>query len=399
MNDSHSVRDASPASHFSLGGVLTISAGHLLHDTYSAFLAPLLPLLIERLSLSLTIAGTLTLFTGLPSLFQPFIGYVAERVNLRYFAVLAPILTATIMSLIGRAPNLGVLILMVTTVGLSSASFHAPAPATITRLSGSRLGLGLSLFTMAGELGRVLGPLLIVSAVSWWSLEGTYRLAFIGLVASALLYWQLRQLPLQPERKGWPALAPIVRDMRSSLLPIVALLATRAFILAAVSTYLPTFMTTKGASLWMAGASLSIIEMAGVAGVLVGGTLSDRWGRARVLQLAFLIAPGLMLAFLSVDGWAVFPLLVLLGFTSLSTMPVLMAVAMECFTENRATASGVFMALTFILGSIATVVIGFVGDHWGLQTAYTGSAIITWLGLPFTFLLPRRRPSITPVGA
>jgi len=106
-----------------------------------------------------------------------------------------------------------------------------------------------------------------------------------------------------------------------------------------------------------------------------------------------------MLLFLSVDGWAVFLLLVLLGFTALSTMPVLMAVAMECFTENRSTASGVFMALTFVLGSIATVTMGFVGDHWGLQTAYTGSAIIMWLGLPFTFLLPRRRPSTTPANA
>ena len=48
--------------------VLAIAGGHFVHDTYSAFVAPLLPLIIERLSLSLMLAGSLTLYLQIPSL-------------------------------------------------------------------------------------------------------------------------------------------------------------------------------------------------------------------------------------------------------------------------------------------------------------------------------------------
>ncbi|NOR88829.1 MAG: hypothetical protein GQ524_01100 [Anaerolineales bacterium] len=36
---------------FQSGHVVTLSAGHAVHDTYTAFLAPLLPVLIEKFSL------------------------------------------------------------------------------------------------------------------------------------------------------------------------------------------------------------------------------------------------------------------------------------------------------------------------------------------------------------
>ena len=68
---------------FNLGQVLTLAGGHLVHDTFGAFLNPLLPLIIEKLNLSLVLAGSLTLFSRLPSLLHPFIGLWADRIDLR----------------------------------------------------------------------------------------------------------------------------------------------------------------------------------------------------------------------------------------------------------------------------------------------------------------------------
>jgi len=48
------------AEQFQTDRVLTISAGHAVHDTYTGFLPPLLPALIETLSLTNTEAGLLT---------------------------------------------------------------------------------------------------------------------------------------------------------------------------------------------------------------------------------------------------------------------------------------------------------------------------------------------------
>ena len=85
--------------------VLTIAGGHFTHDTSSAFYAPLMPLIQEKLSLSYGSVGILAMLIQLPGLITPFIGYLADRVSVRYFVIFAPAVTATFMSLLGLAPS------------------------------------------------------------------------------------------------------------------------------------------------------------------------------------------------------------------------------------------------------------------------------------------------------
>ena len=374
-------------SPFNLSGVLAVTAGHLLHDTYSAFIFPVLPLLIDKLSISLAMAGALMLFMRFPSLFQPFIGYFADRINLRYFMILAPLLTSIMMSLLGLAPSLGVLIVILTVVGISSAAFHAPAPAAVSGFSGSRLGFGLSLYQMGGELGRTLGPMFVVAAISWWSLEGMYRLVFIGLIASAALYWKLRGMPFEHQRRSNLKIGQIFTQMRPMLLPLTCVVVSRSLMSTALITYMPVYLDRQGASLWLVGGAITILEGAGVAGVLTAGALSDLWGRRNVILMAQVLAPLLLLAFLAVDGWLIFPVLVALGFAAFASTPVLIAIVLENFSENKATASGIFSAISFALGSMATILVGYAADHLGLRIAFTGSAIFAFVGIPFVFQL------------
>src|SRR5512136_1163891 len=90
---------------FQMKRVLTIISAHFIHDTYSAFLAPLLPSLIEKLSLTYTQAGSLSATTQLPSILNPIIGYLDDKVDLRMLIILAPALSATTMSCLGLVPN------------------------------------------------------------------------------------------------------------------------------------------------------------------------------------------------------------------------------------------------------------------------------------------------------
>jgi FSR family fosmidomycin resistance protein-like MFS transporter len=376
------------SSQFQTGRVLAIAGSHFLHDTYSAFIPPLLPLIIEKLSLSLTLAGSLTIFPQLPSLLQPFIGYLADRVNLRYFVILAPAVTVTLMSLMGLAPSYGTLALLLLVAGVSSASYHAPSPAVVGQLAGNRLGRGMSFYMIGGETGRVVGPLLVVSAVSWWTLEGSYRVMLPGLAASLILYWRLRDVPIHVEKQRDGSLRQVLRALRGPLLPLVGITLARSLLLGSLTTYLPTFLTLEGASLWLAGSSLSIYELAGVVGTFAGGTLSDHWGRKRIFLLTMASAPFLMLSLLAVRGWLLFPVLLALGLTAISASPVLLAVVQEHFPENRATANGVVLAISFVSRSLMVVGIGMVGDYLGLRTAFTLSALVTLLGVPFIFFLP-----------
>jgi FSR family fosmidomycin resistance protein-like MFS transporter len=176
--------------------------------------------------------------------------------------------------------------------------------------------------------------------------------------------------------------------MRPVMLPLVAVITVRAFVFASLTIYLPTYLTEHGAELWLAGASLSLLEGAGVVGALLGGWASDRIGRRRVLALAQATTPLLLFLFLATDGWLRFPLLLLLGLTLLAIGPVILAIVLESFPASRSFANGVFLSLSFAIRSLAVVVIGLVGDHLGLAPAFLGSGVLMLAGLPLLALLP-----------
>ncbi|MCJ7703763.1 MAG: MFS transporter, partial [Anaerolineales bacterium] len=142
--------DKESENEFQTERVITIFGAHFIHDTYTAFVAPLLPLIIEKLSLSLTMAGSLTAFLQLPAILNPFIGYLADKVSLRYFVIFAPAVTATLISSLGMAPNFVSLAVVLFITGISVAAFHAPAPAMVSRISGNRIGKGMSIFMAGG---------------------------------------------------------------------------------------------------------------------------------------------------------------------------------------------------------------------------------------------------------
>jgi FSR family fosmidomycin resistance protein-like MFS transporter len=363
-----------------------ILLGHLVHDTYTAMVPPLLPVLIEKLSLSLTAAGSLSAIMQLPAVLNPFFGYLADKISVRYFVILAPAITATLVSLIGLAPGYLSLAILLFGAGVSTASFHAPAPAMLARLSGQRVGYGMSLFMVAGSLGFTLGPLLAVWMVSAWSLEGMWRLMFIGWATSLFLFFRLRNVAARQEKPG--SLRAMLPAMGGIFVPIILFNLFRNPMIESLTTYLPTYVSGQGASLWIAGASLSVIELAGAAGSMTMGFWSDRVGRKKVLFTASLLTTLLALLFLRVQGWLTVPLLLALGFTGFSVMPVMLAIVQEQFPKNRATANGLYMMVIFLLRPIGTLVVGVLGDMFGLQNAFLISVLISFLTLPIILIFP-----------
>jgi len=370
---------------FQTDKVIPIAAGHFFHDIYTAFLAPLLPVLIERLSITLAQTGSLTAIMQIPALLNPFIGYLADKTRVQFFIILAPAVTATLLSSLGFASNYLGLAMILFAAGISVAAFHAPAPAMIAHVSGRKVGLGMSLFMASGELGRTVGPLLAVWVVSSWTLDGLFPIVILGWATSLVLFWRLRKVNTQPARPGsFKAVAPFLKTL---FLPLAMVNLFRNFLLESVSTYLPTYMNQQGASLWIGGAALSILELAGVGGALFSGTISDRFGRKWVLLLASLLSTILFLIFLNVQGWFLVPVLLILGFVSLSGTPVMMAVVQDHMSENRAIGNGVYMVIAFMLRVISTLTIGWIGDRYGLRFAFYGSAFINLLTIPFIITL------------
>lgn len=371
---------------FQTGQVLTIASGHFVHDVYSAFLAPLLPLLIEKMSLTLTLAGSLSAFLQFPAILTPLIGHFADKYNMRLLVILAPALTATMMSAMGIAPTYVILAIVLLLTGISVAFFHAPAPAMVGQISGRRVGKGMSWFMGGGELARTVGPIIAVWAASTWGLEGMFRVVVIGWATSAILFWRLRKIPLSARSRG--SLQSILPKLRTLFLPLLIISFFRMFMLVSMTTYLPTFLNLKGSSLFLAGASLSLLELAGVIGVLSSGPISDKFGRKPVLMGVMVLSPFLMLAFLNLSGWLLVPVLLSFGFVSISSGPVVLALIQDHFPENRAVSNGLYISMNFLIRSLAMLLVGMAGDTFGLQTAFIGSAGLALFSLIGIFMLP-----------
>jgi FSR family fosmidomycin resistance protein-like MFS transporter len=378
------------SARFRTGQVLIIAGGHFVHDVFSSFLAPWLPLLIEKLCLSLTMAGSLTIFLRLPSILTPVIGVIADRIDMRYMVIATPAVTAVCMSLIGLAPSYGLVCVLLTVAGFSAAVLHVPGPVMIAQVSGSQIGRGMSFFMAAGEFARTVGPLLAVAAVSLWGFERSFPVMIIGLVASGFLYWRLRHATKHCERSHDSSVVKTWRAMQGVWIPLICLVVARALLVASLGAFLPTFMVAQGRSLWFGGTALAVLEFAGVLGTMVSGIFSDRLGRRFVLLAAMITSPVLMLIFLATPAWALFPVLLLLGFNVFATAPVMLAIVQDHALGVRATANGIYMGINFLVVSGVTVLVGWTGDLLGLRAAFAWSALLALVGVPVMYFLPQQ---------
>ena len=377
-------------SSFQKERVLILSACHFIHDIYSSFLAPLLPFIIEKFSLNLTQAGLLSTIMQIPALLNPVIGKLADRTSVRYFIILAPAMTAIPMSLLAMAPNYIVLLALLFVAGVSVSLFHVPAPVMVYRVSGGKTGRGMSFFMTGGELARTLGPLAIIGAVSVLGFDGYYPVMIIGILASLLMYFKFRDIPIISSSSEKPSIRRTMKELKGILVPLAGIVIVRGFMHASLTAFLPLYIMQETADVWLAGISLSLFEAAGVVGILTIGTLSDRFGRRNMLLFSLVIAPMSLLVFISSPAWLQFPALILTGLTLLSTTPVMLAMIQEATEDGSSSANGLFMMISFLARSAVVVVVGFTADHIGLERTYILSAVLGLFGIPAILMLPRR---------
>ena len=384
---------AKPAGTFQYARILLICMGHFTHDVYSAFIAPLLPLLIDKLGLSLLMAGSLPVFMQAPSLLGPLIGYLADRFSVRYLVIFAPAITASLASLIGFMPSYGTAALLLFCVGVNIMAFHAPAPAMIAHVSGGRVGRGMSFFMASGELARSVGPLLVGFGVAEWGMQGLWRLMFFGWLASAVLFWRLRDVSAKRERRQAASKPPLRRFARV-FAPLFGVMLLRNMAASSLGIFMVVYLVdVRGYELTLATGALALYELSGVGGALAGGTLSDRLGRRKMVAGAAILSALLMLIFVHVEGALLIPLLMGLGLTALSVSPVFLALVQDQLPDNRATANGVFMSFAFGIRALNVLMVGALGDALGLQAAFIAAALISLLCLPIIIALPGTPPA------
>ena len=349
--------------------------GHLLNDGFASFFAPLLPLLIDRLDLSLALAGALgTIRIVTNSLLQPGLGHLVDRVQRPWLVVAGPFLTVLAMALIGRVGSFLPLLVIMLISGVGTALFHPAAAALVAADRPQRHGLLMAFFSSGGTLGGAIAPIVIVAFVERFSLLRTPWLIVPGLLILAAFAIPLRRALPATERKELQRAR--LRELPSRLVLLWFVVVLSSTCSTAFATFLAVLVAERGGSAFLGGAAISVFLLTGAVAGFLAGNLSDRLGRKRVILTSLVLATPFYILFLYGPVSAAIAFIAAAGVFGLSSIPVGVVAAQECLPGRTGLVSGLVMGLAWGVGGLALTPIGWLADRFGLIAVMTVVAFL-----------------------
>jgi MFS family permease len=227
-----------------------------------------------------------------------------------------------------------------------------------------------SLFSFGGAVGYAAGPLIAVAVVAHYGL-GRLWLAMVPVLLAA----PVLMLVLPKDVAVRSVAPPSPRGIVSHLAGPLGLV----FGISAVSTFVQrTYMTMEPIAVSMAGGSEAVgalmltVYLAGQAiGSLVGGWLTDRVERWRLLASITVVSlPAHLLALAAAPGSpAALAMAAIAGCASMAVLPPIVVTAQEILPSGTAVGSGIVMGLAWATGSLGVLVTGVLGDAMGARAA------------------------------
>jgi MFS transporter, FSR family, fosmidomycin resistance protein len=351
-----------------------LSLAHFLNDLYANFLPQMLPFLVVlRPDFTATRAAILvSTFSISSSLVQPLFGYFLDRQGKRWLVHVGTLWMAILLSLTGYVENYFLLVLLAAFAGLGTAAFHPQATTMVNVLSGDRKAVILSAFVAFGNFGFALSPILLVPLFQTYGLRATLITVIPGILVAVLL---LLFSPHNDVLSGTaPELKQVVKSLRlvrRELSAITLTIALRSLAFTGMLTLLPLYYKEQNLSNIVASQLMTIMLFSGAVGGVLGGFISDIYGRKRLIVGSLMLATPLFLAYFSTQGTLSLIFLALAGAALQSSFSVTVIAAQEIIPNNKALAAGITMGFAGGIGSLVAILMGRVGDIWGLHTAVT----------------------------
>lgn len=163
--------------------ILLVSLGHLSCDVNGGALPAVLPFLITNYGFNYqAAAGLMFAFSCLSSIIQPLFGWLSDKISKPWFIPLGVLLAGGGLAAVGFMSSYWAIFAVIVVSGVGAALFHPEGARFANRVSGTTKGIGLSIFSVGGNGGFVVGPILAVAAINAFGMQGTAVFGVISLL-------------------------------------------------------------------------------------------------------------------------------------------------------------------------------------------------------------------------
>jgi MFS transporter, FSR family, fosmidomycin resistance protein len=371
-----------------------LSTGHLATDLAQGSLPALLPFLAVKFDLSYTMVGGIVLAATISSsLIQPAFGLWSDARGALWLLPAGVALAGIGMALASVAPAYPLVVLSVLASGLGVAAYHPEASKFASFVSGSRRASGMSLFSVGGNVGFALGPLLasFVVITLGLGLEGGVLIALPGLAVAGILVAALPHLERFAPSESRQMARRAAPSQPRGLALLLAVVGLRSLAHMGLFTFVPLYEEARGNGVGHGTRLLALFLFAGAIGTLLGGPLADRLGRRAVLLGSFVLATPLILTYVLVGGVVGAVALAFSGAAVIGTFGVSLVMSQEYMPGRVGMASGLSIGLAIGLGGVAALSLGALADGVDLETAVLCTAAGPAACILLTLLLPSSR--------
>lgn len=351
----------------------------------------------------------MAIFLWIYGLMSPISGFIADRLNRKWLIVGSLFVWSSVTYLMGVATTFTQVFWLRALMGVSEALYLPAGLALIADYhEGRSRSLAVGLHMTGLYTGQAIGGFgATVAAASSW--HTTFHwFGIIGIAYAVVLMLFLRDIRRSPEAiKSNPSTAPKRGNVFKALVTNGAFWVILLYFAAsslpgwATKNWLPTlFASNLDMSMDKAGPLATItIAVSSFLGVLIGGTLSDRWVRRNLRGRVYTSAIGLGLTI---------PSLYLLGFghtvVALAGAGMIFGIGFGMFDTNnmpilcqfvsarhRATAYGVMNMVGVFAGAAITNVLGSWSDNNNLGLGFAMLSIVIALVVvaQLVFLKPK----------
>jgi FSR family fosmidomycin resistance protein-like MFS transporter len=374
--------------------IYLLAFGHFVTDWAQGAVPALLPYFITACHLNYQDAASL-IFANLviASVSQPLFGYYSDKFSKSWFVPLGPVLCGTALSIIAFSTNYWVIFFSVMMCGLGSSVFHPEAALMVNRISGKLKGQALGTFSVGGNAGFAVGPLLAGLCAYKYSIHGMVLFGIINFAAACFMYYHMPTILAQAaattaqEKKATPG---GLHNDWPSFSKLFVLIVVRSVAFTLCNSFIPIYwIDVLHTSPTTGSMALTILFTLGAFLTYAGGVMSDRWGNVKVIKLTFFIMIPAMFA-LNHTGNELLAFLLLLpvGISVFLAYSPTVYLGQTYLSKNIGFASGITMGLSASIGGLTAPFVGHLADLYGVAFALNILWIMGVVAFIFSFLIP-----------